>query len=120
MGLTSPSEFSSLFNTVLFISYVWGARRENSEDPGLNNMGIPFLQPFPEQLGTHQAPTLEEMRLKRACIPPSLKVFSVHEGFCPSQFLLSPQRHFIGVEYQCKQKKEKNGDTFIFINLNTN
>lgn len=60
MGLTSPSEFSSLFNAVLFISYVWGARRENSEDHGLNNMGIPFLQPFPEQLGIHQAPTLEE------------------------------------------------------------
>lgn len=69
MGLTSPSEFSSLFNIVLLYLTCGGQKGKTVKTTVLNNMGILFLQLFPEQLGIRQAPQLEEDENEGSFIP---------------------------------------------------
>lgn len=58
----------------------------------LNNMGIPFLQPFPEQLGIHQAPTLEEDEIEESLYSSILKGVFCSRGVLPiTTFIISTE-----------------------------
>lgn len=59
-GLTPPLS-SRVCSTLYFYILCAGQDRKTVKTTVLNNMGIPFLQPFPEHLGIRQAPpTLED------------------------------------------------------------
>lgn len=108
MGLTSPSEFSSLFNTVLLYLTCGGQERTTVKTTVLNNMGIPFLQPFPEQLGIHQAPTLGEDEIEESLYSSIPKgVFCARE-LLPITTFITTTETFHRCRISCKQKKAKN------------